>query len=90
MHDRIFENQAAMFVPNLKQHARDLGLETETFDKCLDSGKFVLPIAADVRHGEQLGVNSTPTMYVNGRAVIGAQPFEALQVVIDEELARRK
>ena len=39
--------------------------------------------------GEQLGVNSTPTMYINGRAAIGAQPFEYFQSVIDEELAKK-
>ena len=35
-----------------------------------------------------MGVNSTPTLYINGRAVIGAQPFESFKPIIDEELAR--
>lgn len=90
MHDRIFANQGAMQVPTLRQHAAALKLDTASFDQCLDSGKFAVSIAADVKQGEQLGVNSTPTMYINGRPVIGAQPFEQFKSVIEEELARGK
>jgi len=39
--------------------------------------------------GEKMGVNSTPTLYVNGRAVIGAMPFENFKTIIDEELSRK-
>ena len=89
MHDRIFANQRTMEVPSLKQHAAALGLDTTKFDQCLDSGKFASMILGDIKEGEQLGVQSTPTIFVNGRAVVGAQPFEAFQSVIDEELARK-
>jgi len=90
MHDRIFANQAAMGVPALKQHAAALGLNTGTFDQCLDSSKYADIIAEDVKLGETLGVQSTPTIYINGRAILGAQPFEMFQSVIDEELAGKK
>jgi protein-disulfide isomerase len=42
-----------------------------------------------MKQGESLGVQSTPTVYVNGRPVVGAQPFEFFQMVIDEELAKK-
>jgi protein-disulfide isomerase len=90
MHDRIFAFQSTMQVPTLRQHAAELKLDTAAFDKCLDSGKYGLPISIDVKQGQQLGVDSTPTTYVNGRPVIGAQPFEAFKTVIDEELARKR
>ena len=90
MHDLIFANQARMEVPNLKQHATALGVDIAKFNTCLDSDKYAASIAADFKLGEQIGVNSTPTMYVNGRPVVGAQPFEQFQAVIDEELARVK
>ena len=90
MHDRLFANQQGLAVPSLKQTAAGLGLEAAKFDQCLDSGKYAASIAADMKEGEQLGVQSTPTMYVNGRAVVGAQPFEFFQSVIDEELAKKK
>lgn len=89
MHDRIFTNQQSLGVPTLREHAGALGLDTATFDQCLDSGKFAAAIAGDMKLGEELGVQSTPTIYINGRAVIGAQPFEVFQSVIDEELAKK-
>jgi protein-disulfide isomerase len=90
MHDRIFANQQAMAVPHLKQHAVALKLDTAKFDQCLDSGKFAAAVASDFKQGEALGVQSTPTIYVNGRPVVGAQAYEFFVAVIDEELARIK
>ena len=89
MHDRIFLNQAKLAVPALKEHAAALSLDTAKFDQCLDSGKFADAVAEDLKQGEKLGVQSTPTLYVNGRPVVGAQPFEYFQSVIDEELSRK-
>jgi protein-disulfide isomerase len=89
MHDRIFLNQAKLAVPALKEHAAALSLDTAKFNQCLDSGKFADAVAEDLKQGEKLGVQSTPTLYVNGRPVVGAQPFEYFQSVIDEELSRR-
>jgi protein-disulfide isomerase len=48
-----------------------------------------LVVAAGLAQGERLGVNSTPSLYINGRALIGAQPFEQFKQIIDEELARK-
>ena len=89
LHDRIFENQSKMGIHVLKEHAAALRLDTARFDECLDSGKFADAIAEDMKAGEKLGVQSTPTLYVNGRPVVGAQPVEYFQSVIDEELSRR-
>jgi protein-disulfide isomerase len=87
-HARLFGNQAALQVPQLKETATSLGLDRTKFDQCLDSGTWAVQVQADLAQGEKLGVNSTPTIFVNGRAVIGAQPFEQFRQVIDEELAR--
>ena len=88
MHDALFANQRALEVPGLKQAALTLGLDAAAFNQCLDSGKHAATVMAGMAHGERLGVNSTPTLYINGRPLIGAQPFEAFKQVIDEELAR--
>jgi protein-disulfide isomerase len=88
LHDRMFANQGALQVPAIKQHAAAIGLDTNAFNQCLDSGKHASRVAANMKSGEALGVGSTPTMYVNGRPVVGAQPFEYFKAVIDEELAR--
>ena len=90
MHDAMFANIRNLFVPSLKDTARKLGLDGAKFDACLDSGKHAANVRADAELGAKMGVNSTPTIYVNGRAVVGAQPFEAFKQVIDEELARKK
>lgn len=89
MHDAMFANQRALEEPTLKQHARALGLDSAAFDRCLDSGKHAAAVQAGLDLGNKMGVNSTPSLYVNGRAVIGAMPFDVFKQVIDEELARK-
>jgi protein-disulfide isomerase len=88
MHDAMFTNIANLGVPALKQTARALSLDGAAFDQCLDSGKHAARVRDGYALGEKMGVNSTPTIYINGRALIGAVPFEAFKQVIDEELAR--
>lgn len=89
MHDKLFANQQALQIPALKEHASALGLNAETFNQCLDSGKHAGRVAANLKAGEALGIGSTPTLYINGRPIVGAQPFEFFKTVIDEELARK-
>lgn len=90
MHDAMFANQRALGVPALKQAARAIGLDGAAFDTCLDSGKHSAAVLAGGTLGNKMGVNSTPTLYINGRPLIGAQPFEAFKQVIDDELARAR
>ena len=89
MHDAMFANQRALEVPSLKQTARTIGLNGATFDQCLDSAKYEATVRSGSELGDKMGVNSTPTLYVNGRAVIGAVPFETFKQIIDEELAKK-
>ncbi len=88
MHDRLFANPQALDVDTIKQHATTLGLDQAKFTQCLDSGKFADAVKAGMELGSKLGINSTPTLYVNGRPVVGAQPYEHFVAVIEEELAR--
>lgn len=89
MHDAMFSNQRALEVPALKQTARAMGLEGAAFDQCLDSGKYAATVRSGSELGDRMGVNSTPTLYINGRPLIGAMPFENFKAIIDEELARK-
>ena len=89
-HDRLFdgqsgENQGAFSKDNLKQFAADLGLDTQDFDACLDSGKYASTVEDETQTTQSLGVRSTPTFLVNGRPIVGAQPFEVFQQYIEEE-----
>jgi predicted DsbA family dithiol-disulfide isomerase len=88
MHDHLFANPGKLSVPDLKTSAADLGLDTAAFDQCLDSGKHADRIVSDSEAGARYGVSGTPAFFINGRPLIGAQPFEAFAQVIDDELAR--
>jgi protein-disulfide isomerase len=85
-HDKLFENQRALQADQLKQYAADLGLDADSFNSCFDSGKFKSAVTEDYLEGQQLGVTGTPAFFINGRFLSGAQPFEAFQAIIDEEL----
>lgn len=89
LHDRMFANQQQLQVPQLKQSAGALGLDQAAFDKCLDSGKYAAIVQEDVEYGGKMGVSSTPTLYINGRLVSGAQPPAVFESIIDEELAAK-
>jgi len=85
-HDKLFANQQALGKDQLKQYAKDLGLNEETFNSCLETGKSKAAITEDQKEGAQLGVTGTPAFFVNGRFLNGAVPFEAFAGIIDEEL----
>jgi len=88
MHDRLWENTQKLEVPELKAHAQAIGLDATAFAGCLDSGRHAGLVERDMQAGQEYGVSGTPAFFVNGRPLIGAQPFEAFQQVIDDELAR--
>jgi protein-disulfide isomerase len=87
-HDRLFANQKALQVDALKTHAADMGMESAAFATCLDSGKYAERVRSGLQAGAALGVGSTPSIFINGRLLSGAQPYEAFQAVIDDELER--
>jgi len=86
MHDLLFDEQKDLDVPQLKEKAERLGLDTSTFDQCIDSGKYTAQVNRDVMDGSAAGVTGTPSVFINGRPVRGVVAFEDLAKVIDEEL----
>ena len=88
LHDTMFSRQSELGVDDLKRHAGELGMDQAAFDACLDSGRFAEQVNADLTAGQQYGVSSTPTVFINGRAVMGAAPFEMFDEIIREELER--
>ncbi|MEK7517889.1 MAG: thioredoxin domain-containing protein [Patescibacteria group bacterium] len=73
----------------MKDWAKELGLNTSNFNRCLDSDKYKDAVDEDLKAGQTAGVNGTPTFFVNGTILVGAQPFEAFKTIIDKELAKR-
>ncbi|MCC6764121.1 MAG: thioredoxin domain-containing protein [Deltaproteobacteria bacterium] len=84
---KLFANQSALGDDNLKQYAKDLGLDTAKFDECYAKKPYSAAIDKDLADGVMAGVNGTPAFFINGRALSGAQPFEKFKEIIDEELA---
>lgn len=85
-HDVLFKNQQTLEVPQLKDHAKDVGLDTTSFSACLDSGKYKKAIDEDMAAGQRVGVTGTPAFFINGVMINGAQPFDEFKKVIDQEL----
>ncbi len=90
MHDKLFENQQALGVDKLKAYARELGLDGGKFDACLDGDKTATRIQKSLQEGEQVGVDGTPALFVNGRPLSGATSYEDLKAAVDEALAAAK
>jgi protein-disulfide isomerase len=89
-HDQLFGNQQALQGDDLKKYAAASGLNAERFNSCLDMSTHAERVRDGVAQGTRLGVNSTPTIFVNGRRISGAQPYEVFAAIIDEELSRSK
>jgi protein-disulfide isomerase len=89
-HDRLFANPGKLGDADLKQTAVELGLNAAQFNSCVDTHKFRAQVDADLKAGEEAGVNGTPAFFINGRSVSGAQPFDVFKKVIDEELELNK
>lgn len=81
----LFRNQSALGVDKLKQYATELGLDRARFDASLDSGKFAENIQRDLADGRKLGVNGTPTLYINGKRV-SDNSYESLKAAIETAL----
>jgi protein-disulfide isomerase len=81
----LFRNQSALEPPKLKEYASAIGLDRAKFDASLDSGKFADHVRRDLLEGQRLGVNATPTLYVNGRRM-SDRTYEALKAAIDAAL----
>jgi protein-disulfide isomerase len=86
-HEALFGEQYGYGRSAYEQYARDLGLDVEAFTTCLDSNRYQDEVLNDFRDGIRLGVSSTPTFFINGTQVVGAQPYEVFKQLIDAELA---
>ena len=93
IHDLLYErrdewNNNPDHVQVFKGWIPELGLDQTAFDECLDSGRYADEVRADLQAGSSYGVRGTPTFFVNGKALVGAQPIANFQQAIDAELAK--
>ena len=90
MHDLLFQNQRALDRASLEGYARQRQLNMRQVTRAFDNHTHRATIEAQQRTVTGLGATGTPSFFINGRNVRGAQPFTAFQTVIDEELARAR
>jgi protein-disulfide isomerase len=87
MHDRLFANQRAMSRQDILGHAGALGLDMTRFIADLDGPRMQAILDRDLGEGRKVGVEGTPTFFINGTPLVGSQPLEAFVRVIDKALA---
>jgi len=88
MHDSLFANQQALSDAVYAQYARDLRIDPARFERDAAGQAVAARIAEDQQLAAKVGANGTPTLFVNCRKLVGAQPFEAFKEVIDEEIKK--
>lgn len=89
-HDVLFAkgqaDGAGLAVADLKKYAADLGLNAAQFNSCLDGGQTAEIVKKDTADGSASGVSGTPTVFINGKKIVGAQPTANFEQAIEEAL----
>ncbi len=84
----LLRNQSALTVDKLKGYATEIALDRSRFDSALDSGKFAESVQRDIEDGMRLGINGTPTIFINGRRVT-AKGYDELKAIVDAAFKSR-
>lgn len=90
-HDKLFASAGSPLAftgGKLKGYAGDLGLSTQQFNECLDSGKHLKEVEGETAIATFLGARGTPAFLLNGQLISGAQPFEVFEAAIERELKK--
>jgi len=92
-HDKVFREQynkgddlVRFKAADLKKWAKDIGLDPAKFDQCLDSEKYKNEVLKDKADGDAVSVQGTPTFFINGHVIGGAQAYPAFKNLIDSLL----
>ena len=92
-HDLLYENQGsknagAFSDESLIGFAREAGLDVEQFESSFKGGKYEDVVERVFREAQDAGIQGTPTFFINGRILVGAQPLEVFEQMIEEELRK--
>lgn len=90
-HDKLFAEKERWstgedITETLVVFSTELGLDSNSFRDCLTSGEYAQAIKDDFALGQKVGISGTPSFFINGRKLVGAQPFEKFKNIIEEEL----
>lgn len=81
------QTASPLSINNLKKYAKDIKLDTNKFNKCLDQSQKKTIVDNDIKLGTSVGVQGTPGFFINGRFLGGAFPFEFFKEIVDKEIA---
>lgn len=88
-HEYTFAHQSQITDESIiKDFAVNAGLDSTTFSACYDSGKYGDKVQKWLDEGQTRGVEATPTFFINGQKLVGAQPYEEFQKIIDGKLSQ--
>lgn len=88
LHDKMFANNTALTPADIDGYAKDVGLDMARFAKDKDDPKLKEEIQSNQKLGTSLGASGTPTFFINGRQLVGAQPFDKFKEIIDDEIKK--
>ena len=84
MHDLLFSSNGRLDIDSLKSYAKQIGLNSDKFDHCMESGETAEIVSVDKSQCASAGVQGTPTFFINGKILVGAQPYEQFKSLIGE------
>jgi protein-disulfide isomerase len=85
-HAELFDNQDSLAPPDLSERAERVGLDTDAFEACMRSNETRQLVAEDADAGRDYGVSATPTFFINGTPLNGAQPYGQFKAALDAAL----
>ena len=85
-HDALLSGGLDLGRQAYEEYATRLGLNVEVLLACIDAETYRAEVEADARYAASLGASGTPTFFINGMPLVGAQPLAQFQAVIDKEL----
>ena len=88
LHDKMFDNFKTLGKPELEKYAAEVGLNVAKLKKDWDDPKIKAQVEEDQKLAGSVGANGTPTFFINGRELVGAQPSDAFETIIDDELKK--
>ena len=89
-HDLLFMGEMELSPLTFETYAARLELDKDSFSQCLKSPEILQQVINDLSLGEMVGIDGTPTFFINGYRIKGAQPFEEFQKVIDSILSNQE
>ena len=83
MHDKLFINQGKSSIIEIKEMAKQIGLDIDRFNNCFDNKKYISAINKDLETARELNIKGTPTWFINGNKVSGDIPYNIFLNIIE-------